>query len=94
MTENASSRERLAELKAHVPGRSASRAMPPGGATAGRGRIDAALEASEVRYRRLFEAARDGILILNADTGVIIDSNPLVVPAKLCMAPVLPRPGP
>jgi PAS domain S-box-containing protein len=37
-----------------------------------------ALEASEVRYRRLFEAARDGILILNVETGKIIDANPFM----------------
>ena len=30
-------------------------------------------------YRRLFESARDGILILNADTGRIIDANPFLV---------------
>ncbi len=33
------------------------------------------LQASEVRYRRLFEAAYDGILILNAETGQIADVN-------------------
>jgi PAS domain-containing protein len=27
------------------------------------------LRASEVRYRRLFETAKDGILLLDADTG-------------------------
>ena len=32
-----------------------------------------ALEASEVRYRRLFETAKDGILILDGDSGEIID---------------------
>jgi PAS domain S-box-containing protein len=37
-----------------------------------------ALQASELRYRRLFEAARDGILILDADTGRIIDANPFL----------------
>jgi len=37
------------------------------------------LIASEVRYRRLFEAARDGILILDATTGVIVDVNPFLV---------------
>jgi PAS domain S-box-containing protein len=38
-----------------------------------------ALRASEVTYRRLFEAARDGILILNVDTGRITDVNPFLV---------------
>ena len=36
------------------------------------------LAASEVRYRRLFESAKDGILILDADSGVIIDANPFI----------------
>jgi PAS domain S-box-containing protein len=36
------------------------------------------LENSESRYRRLFEAARDGILILNAETGKIEDANPFM----------------
>jgi PAS domain-containing protein len=35
-----------------------------------------ALQASETRYRRLFETAQDGILILNAETGEIDDVNP------------------
>lgn len=39
---------------------------------------DQALRASEVRYRRLFETAQDGILILNADTGQIDDVNPFL----------------
>ena len=38
-----------------------------------------ALEASEIRYRRLFEAAQDGILILDADTGQISDVNPFLI---------------
>src|SRR5450755_1691404 len=37
------------------------------------------LRASELRYRRLFEAAKDGILILDAKTGEIIDVNPFLV---------------
>ena len=36
------------------------------------------LEASELKYRRLFETAQDGILILNADTGQITDANPFI----------------
>ena len=34
------------------------------------------LLASETRYRRLFETAKDGILILDGDTGEIVDVNP------------------
>ena len=34
------------------------------------------LKDSELRYRRLFEAAQDGILILDAATGMIEDANP------------------
>jgi len=33
---------------------------------------------SEARYRRLFETAKDGILILDGDTGRIIDANPFL----------------
>ena len=33
----------------------------------------------ESRYRRLFESARDGILILDAGTGRIIDANPFLI---------------
>ena len=46
---------------------------------AGQHRAEASLAASELRYRRLFEAARDGILILDADTGQIVDVNPFLV---------------
>ena len=41
----------------------------------------AALRTSEIRYRRLFEAARDGILILDPGTRKITDANPFM--AKL-----------
>ncbi len=37
------------------------------------------LEASEKRYRRLFETAKDGILILDADTGEVVDVNPFLL---------------
>jgi diguanylate cyclase (GGDEF)-like protein/PAS domain S-box-containing protein len=36
------------------------------------------LKASELRYRRLFETAKDGILLLDADTGRITDVNPFL----------------
>lgn len=38
-----------------------------------------ALKISETRYRRLFESAQDGILILDAETGNIADVNPFLV---------------
>jgi len=38
-----------------------------------------ALIVSEIRYRRLFESAKDGILILDAITGKIIDVNPYLI---------------
>lgn len=41
--------------------------------------MDNVLQASEIRYRRLFETAQDGILILDADTGQIIDVNPFLI---------------
>ena len=37
------------------------------------------LKNSELRYRRLFEAAQDGILIVDAKTGLINDVNPYLV---------------
>ncbi|MHB8654282.1 MAG: response regulator [Terriglobia bacterium] len=40
--------------------------------------VEKDLRFSEVRYRRLFEAAKDGILILDAQTGEIIDVNPFL----------------
>jgi PAS domain S-box-containing protein len=39
---------------------------------------DEALLASELSYRRLFEAAQDGILILDVDTGRVTDVNPFL----------------
>src|ERR1017187_6150867 len=39
----------------------------------------AALRNSEVRYRRLFESAKDGILILDVETGMIVDVNPFLI---------------
>lgn len=41
--------------------------------------VDKALRVSEARYRRLFESAQDGILILNAQTAQIDDANPFLI---------------
>ena len=56
----------------------ATRAKPvPGN---GRGdSLDLSREVSELRYRRLFETAQDGILILDARSGEIIDVNPFLL---------------
>jgi PAS domain S-box-containing protein len=37
------------------------------------------LQASETRYRRLFETAQDGILILDGKSGQIVDANPFIL---------------
>ena len=37
------------------------------------------LQSSETRYRRLFESAKDGILILDAESGQIDDVNPFLI---------------
>jgi PAS domain S-box-containing protein len=57
-------RQRIAELEA---------------SEAERVRAEEALQASELRYRRLFESAKDGILLLDADTGHITDVNPFLM---------------
>jgi PAS domain S-box-containing protein len=44
-----------------------------------RKKMEEALQVSETRYRRLFETAQDGILILDADTGKIFDVNPFLI---------------
>jgi len=41
--------------------------------------VEEALRDSEKRYRRLFEAAKDGILILDANTGKVDDVNPFLL---------------
>ena len=45
------------------------------------GAENAALRASESRYRRLFEAAQDGILLINAETAQIASSTTRAKPA-------------
>jgi hypothetical protein len=38
-----------------------------------------AMRLSELRYRRLFETAQDGILILDANSGEITDVNQFLI---------------
>jgi PAS domain S-box-containing protein len=40
--------------------------------------IQKALEISELRYRRLFETAQDGVLLIDFKTGMILDANPFL----------------
>ena len=37
------------------------------------------LRVSDLRYRRLFETSKDGLLMLNGETGMVIDVNPFLV---------------
>ena len=61
-----------------------SNAVPQGNSRSGQDDISGrkhahvALHISETRYRRLFEAAHDGILILDPDTRKIVDANPFM----------------
>jgi PAS domain S-box-containing protein len=41
-------------------------------------RIASAFRSSEIRYRRLFETAHDGVLLLNPATRKIVDANPFM----------------
>ncbi|HQT44468.1 MAG TPA: PAS domain S-box protein, partial [Candidatus Micrarchaeota archaeon] len=37
------------------------------------------VKVSELRYRRLFETAQDGILLIDFDTGMILDANQFLI---------------
>src|SRR3990170_7773668 len=77
--ENATLRARLAEREDKLANRPSGKGGElPESAVTERKRIEDALKASAVRYRRLFETAKDGILILDADTGRITDANPFL----------------
>lgn len=38
-----------------------------------------AIKASETKYRRLFETSKEGLLLLDASTGIIVDVNPFMI---------------
>jgi PAS domain S-box-containing protein len=44
-----------------------------------RAHMEKEMTSSELRYRRLFETAQDGILILDAQSGAITDVNPFLL---------------
>ena len=46
---------------------------------AARQRVERSLHDSELRFRRLFETAQDGILLLDAHTGQITEVNPFLI---------------
>jgi PAS domain S-box-containing protein len=52
---------------------------PPLGDRPEQPRIKLSLEESELRFRRLFQAAKDGILILDGESGAIIEANPFLM---------------
>jgi PAS domain S-box-containing protein len=67
-------KDRLARLPLAV-----QRALSAAAEVRNKMRAQAAIEASELRYRGLFEAAKDGILILDAENGRILDVNPSMI---------------
>src|SRR5512144_3263946 len=72
--------EEIAVLRARLAELEATTGTSPSARTGSdRERIEHALKASELRYRRLFETAKDGILILDAGTGTISDVNPFLL---------------
>ena len=77
--ENATLRVRLAEPEDKLSNRPSGKGGElPESVITERKRIEDALKASEIRYRRLFETAKDGILLLDAETGRITDANPFL----------------
>ena len=60
-------------------GPAVSRALTEAKERQKRRQAEDSLRESEKRFRRLFESAKDGILILDAETGMIADVNPFLV---------------
>ncbi|MDB5440084.1 MAG: hypothetical protein JWM33_2511, partial [Caulobacteraceae bacterium] len=73
--------ELLARVATHLTLRGAQRRLAAQNLelqeeVAARRGAEAATRASELRYRRLFETASDGILLLDSETGRVTDANP------------------
>ena len=78
ITDNTNLRALLVEVESKLDDRSSAETGLPKSGFFDHERKQIALEESEVRYRRLFETAKDGILILDGDTGRITDANPFL----------------
>jgi len=78
ITENTALPTTQTEVEGNVNNRSSDETGLPNSGFFDHERRQIALEESEARYRRLFETAKDGILILDGDTGRITDVNPFL----------------
>jgi diguanylate cyclase (GGDEF)-like protein/PAS domain S-box-containing protein len=76
--ENLALQARLTRMATELAEKRGEEGVPHESLASERRRVERALKASEVRYRRLFESAKDGILILDAESGTIMDSNPFL----------------
>ena len=79
VAENSSLRARLAKMETRLLKQSSGKGTRFTKALPECKRAQKALKDSEARYRRLFETAKDGILLLDADTGQITDVNPFLI---------------
>src|SRR4030067_3327110 len=78
IAENAALQARLAELEDRLANLPPVEGTLPESEIVDRKRIEHERKPSEIRSRRLFETAKDGILLLDADTGRITDANPFL----------------
>jgi len=70
--------ENTRPVKDHEGDQSSAEAASPENGDIAPKKQQISLADSEARYRRLFETAKDGILILDGDTGRIVDANPFL----------------
>lgn len=78
VTENPALAAVLIEAEKKVKNQSSAKIKLPKNDFFDAAQNEISIKESEVRYRRLFETAKDGILILEGDTGRIVDANPFL----------------